>query len=57
LNTAKDKGELIFWLEQVPFRLPGQIKYVVDFVEFWANGEIVFSECKGFETPGMEAKV
>jgi uncharacterized protein DUF1064 len=56
LNTAKEKGELMFWIEQVPFKLGSQIKYIVDFVEFWADGEIVVTEVKGFETPEWKIK-
>ena len=56
LNTAKDRGELIFWLEQVPFSLPGNLKYKIDFMEFWKakdgqeTGDIVCTEVKGMET-------
>jgi hypothetical protein len=57
LNTAKGRGELVFWLEQVGFKLPGNIKYVLDFMEFWANGDIICTEVKGFMTPSAAIKI
>ena len=36
---------------QVPFRLAGGVRYVVDFVVFWANGDITFEDVKGYKTP------
>lgn len=61
LDMAQKSGELVFWLEQVPVTLPGGLKYVLDFMEFWASknnepGEIVFTECKGYETPEWKIK-
>lgn len=50
LDSAKKKGDLWFYLEQVPFRLPGNITYRLDFMEFWDNGTIVFTEVKGMMT-------
>ena len=54
LELAKKSGDLLFYLEQVPLRLGAGIKYVIDFVEFWAPkdgnpGEIVWTECKGMD--------
>jgi len=50
LKIAKESGELLFFLRQVPFHLPGGVRYVVDFVEFWADGEVKFTDVKGMET-------
>lgn len=44
-------GEVLFFLRQVPFHLPGNIKYLCDFVIFWANGEVTFEDVKGIKTP------
>lgn len=44
-------GELLFQLRQVPFHLPGGIKYVADFVEFWASGEVRIVDTKGRRLP------
>lgn len=43
-------GEVVFFLRQVPFHLPGGTKYVVDFQEFMADGTIRFVDVKGFKT-------
>ena len=34
----------------MPFHLPGNIKYVVDFVEFWRDGTVTFTDVKGRRT-------
>lgn len=49
-------GELLFFLRQAPLHLPGNIKYYVDFVEFWANGEVIFTDVKGYETKEFRMK-
>lgn len=51
LVLAQKSGELVFFLQQVPFHLPGGVKYIVDFVEFWKNSEVRFTDVKGFKTP------
>jgi len=50
LKLRVQSGEILFFLRQVPFQLPGNIKYFVDFQEFHSNGEIHFIDVKGFET-------
>lgn len=50
LLLAKKSGELLFFLRQVPFHLPGGVRYILDFAEFWANGEIRFVDVKGMKT-------
>ena len=40
LKAAVSSGELLYFLRQVPFHLPGHIIYRVDFVEFYRNGEV-----------------
>lgn len=44
-------GEVLFFLRQVPFHLPGNTKYLCDFVVFWKNGDITFEDVKGMKTP------
>jgi hypothetical protein len=56
LELAKASGSLIFYLEQVPFRLPGGVIYRLDFMEFWENGDIILTEVKGMETPEWKLK-
>ena len=50
LKLAQKSGELLYFLRQVPFDLPGGIKYRVDFAEFWKKGEIRYVDVKGFRT-------
>jgi len=50
LLLAQKSGELLFFLRQIPFDLIGGVRYVCDFMEFWRNGEIRFTDCKGFST-------
>lgn len=56
LLLAKSSGDLLFFLRQTPLHLPGNIKYVVDFVEFWKSGEVRFVDVKGFDTPLSKTK-
>ena len=57
LKLRQLSGEVVMFLTQVPLRLPGKKKYLVDFVEFLSNGEVVFTEIKGFDTPVGKLKI
>ncbi len=48
---AIQSGDLLFQLRQVPFHLPGGIKWVADFVEFWADGTVLIVDAKGRRLP------
>lgn len=50
LKLAQKSGELLYFLRQVPFDLPGGIKYRVDFAEFWKNRAIKYVDVKGYKT-------
>ena len=50
LVLRRKAGDLIFFLRQVPFHLPGGIRYVVDFVTFDKDGSVHFIDAKGFRT-------
>lgn len=50
LKVLRQKGEVLMFLRQVPFHLPGGITYRVDFQIFWAKGEVEFVDTKGFKT-------
>ena len=56
LATRKSAGLVLFWLEQVPIHLPGNTKYVVDFLEFHADGTVHFTDVKGVRTPMFTLK-
>lgn len=49
-------GEVLFFLRQVPFHLPGGVRYVVDFQEFHSDGTVRFVDVKGMETASFKAK-
>ncbi len=51
LKIMKIAGEISFFLRQVPMHLPGGIKYVVDFLVFYSDGNIEFVDVKGMRTP------
>lgn len=51
LKFLREKGEVLFFLRQVPFDLPGNTKYFVDFQVFYADGTIAFVDVKGVSTP------
>ena len=51
LCLLQKMGEIIFFLRQVPFHLPGNVVYRVDFVEFHKDGTVRFIDVKGYETP------
>jgi len=50
LKLAQSSGELLYFLRQVPIHLDGGVKYRVDFLEFWKNGDIRYVDVKGFRT-------
>jgi hypothetical protein len=56
LLLARRSGELLFFLRQVPFHLPGGVRYCCDFAEFWRSGEVRFTDVKGLRTPMYIAK-
>lgn len=56
LALRQRAGEVLFWLEQVPFHLTGGVKYVCDFLIFEADGSVRFVEVKGHETPVWKMK-
>lgn len=56
LIVRKAAGEVIQFLRQVPFHLPGGVRYVCDFMVFLADGSVEFIDTKGFKTPEFLAK-
>lgn len=56
LKAAQTAGEVLFFLRQTPFHLPGGVKYVCDFVIFYADGRVTFEDAKGFKTESYKAK-
>lgn len=57
LQMLQKSGELLFFLDQVPFRLPGNKTYRLDFMEFWADGNVILTEVKGYNHPMGKLKI
>lgn len=56
LKAQQASGEVVGFLRQVPFYLPGGVKYVCDFMVFRADGEVQVIDVKGMETESFRAK-
>jgi hypothetical protein len=56
LQNLQKSGEVLFFLRQVPFYLPGGVKYVLDFLVFWSDGSVTMEDVKGLKTPMYIAK-
>ena len=56
LKLLRAAGEVLAFLRQVPFHLPGGVRYVCDFAVFWADGSVTFEDVKGFKTASYKAK-
>lgn len=56
LKLRQKAGEVVMFLRQVPFHLPGGVRYVVDFQEFRADGTVAFVDVKGMKTSEYIAK-
>ena len=50
LKIRVKANEVLFFLRQVPFDLPGNVRYRVDFVEFLVDGNVRFIDVKGMKT-------
>lgn len=53
LKALKKSGELIMFLRQPLFDLPGGVTYRADFIEFWKDGTVKIVDVKGM--PPTEA--
>jgi len=56
LVLERKSGHVVTFLMQVPFRLPGGVRYIVDFVVFRDGGSIEFIDVKGLKTESYKAK-
>lgn len=57
LRKAALNGDVLDWIEQVPIKLPGGIKYVCDFLVFKRDGSWELVETKGKSTPVFKLKM
>lgn len=49
-------GDVLTFLRQVPFHLPGSVKYIADFLVFYASGEVAVIDVKGVKTTEYKTK-
>ena len=56
LKLRQQAGDVVFFLRQVPFHLPGGVTYRVDFVVFASDGTVAFVDVKGMRTAQYKAK-
>jgi hypothetical protein len=50
LKAERERGDILFFLRQVPFHLPGGVRYVVDFLVVDLGGKVSFEDVKGYRT-------
>lgn len=55
LKMRQATGEVLFFLRQTPFDIPGG-KYLADFTVFLASGDVEFVDVKGMDTPTSKLK-
>ena len=56
LKMAAYSGDLVYFLRQVPFHLPGKTIYRCDFQIFWRDGVVTYIDVKGKDTPMSKLK-
>lgn len=56
LLLLRSSGEVLFFLMQTRFDLPGGVVYRCDFMVFWSNGEVTIEDVKGMRTEMYIAK-
>lgn len=47
LKFLQKNGQVIFFLRQVPFSIPGNVTYRADFMVFWSDGTVSVVDVKG----------
>lgn len=57
LKLREKAGEVLFFLRQVPFDLPGGTQYRIDFIVFLSDGTVECIDCKGVDTPVSSLKI
>lgn len=56
LDKMQEAGEVLFYLRQTRFDLPGGIFYKADFTVFFSDGRTEFVDVKGIETQEFKLK-
>lgn len=57
LKLLEKSGEVVGFLRQTPIHFSSGIKYVLDFLVFYADGTCCAIDVKGFETPEFKLKL
>jgi hypothetical protein len=50
LKAERSAGVVSYFLRQVPIHLPGDVRYVVDFLVFYPDGRARYVDVKGVQT-------
>lgn len=50
LKLLQTAGEVVFFLRQTRFHLPGNVSYLCDFLVFWADDHVSVEDVKGMRT-------
>ena len=50
LKLLQAAGEVLYFLRQVPIRIPKITTYWVDFQVFWSDGRVTYEDVKGIRT-------
>ncbi len=56
LKLLRQGGRVLWFIMQVPFRLPGGTRWYADFLVVWATGSITVEDTKGFKTETYRVK-
>jgi hypothetical protein len=56
LKILQNNGDIVFFLRQVPFDLPGNVHYRADFMIFWKDGTVTIVDVKGVKTKMYNTK-
>jgi len=56
LKLRQKAGDVVMFLRQVPFDLPGGVKYRADFLVFYNDGSCAVIDVKGHRTSEYKAK-
>ena len=56
LKLRQKSGDVLFFLRQPVFDLPGGVKYLCDFAVYLADGTVEFVDTKGLDTPISKLK-
>jgi hypothetical protein len=56
LKLLEKSGEVVYFHWQIPIRLPGGSKCIVDFQVFYSDGTVRYLDTKGIETDSFKIK-